>query len=364
VRERRSRFSACLVGALAIAGSATAVAQADAPAVDVTNPPAGPGVAYVVGETVVPAFTCTDADGDLAPGDCVADAPIDTSTPGTARTFTVTATDAAGETTTVTRTYDVQPVPQCDDLLDVAAVPTVPIDLSLQCTGLQDAIEIVDPPQHGTATIVDATVTYTAATGYVGDDGFTFRATHGDAGSLVAAATVHVTTPSVPPGGGPGGGGGGGASDPVDDWTPPPTAIGDESAGSTGEAVSLPPPPFLPSLFGPGSGTGTGAGAGSGNVPGFGRATGVTATRAVRNGRVLVTLRNANPFPVGARLVLRGGGPTLTRDRLALPARSSLSVTLKPTRARRARTARLTLTLSDPAGAHRATTWKLRLPAR
>jgi hypothetical protein len=354
VVERRSRFPVGLLGGLVALGLGAGPAGAGVPVVVVTNPPDEPGLAYVLGETVVPAFTCTDPDGDLPPAGCVADGPVDTTALATGAMFSVTATDDAGETTTVTRTYDVVDLPTCTDPSAASTTSPAPVSLGLDCDGLYDAIEVVDPPRHGTVTIDGTLATYLPAAGFDGDDAFTFRAIHGDAGADPASATVHVAPRSIPPGDGPPGGGGG--ADPSDVVAPPPAGLGVDDSSSAPPTADLPPIPFLPSLFG-------GAGAGGGNLPTFGRTSGVTATRAVRSGRVLVALRNANAFAVTARLALRGAGPTLTRD-VTLTAATTLSITLTPRPAKRARTARLTLTVHDPAGAVRTAAWRLRLPAR
>jgi len=95
--------------------SAAAVATVDvlpppdvtAPSVVITSPAAGAVFGLLA---VVPAdFTCADTESGVAScvGTVASGASIDTTTVGT-KTFTVTATDNAGNTATVTRTYSVQ----------------------------------------------------------------------------------------------------------------------------------------------------------------------------------------------------------------------------------------------------------------
>lgn len=76
-----------------------------APSVTITAP--GDGVAYLQGAVILATYSCSDAMGIAS---CVGDVPggglVATNTPGT-KTFTVTGTDTAGNTTTVTHTYTV-----------------------------------------------------------------------------------------------------------------------------------------------------------------------------------------------------------------------------------------------------------------
>jgi Arylsulfotransferase (ASST) len=77
------------------------------PVVDVVSPAVG--ATYAVGQKVVDDFTCTDKGGSslqTCNGSAAEGGTINTSTPGR-HTFTVTATDGAGNRTTVIRTYRV-----------------------------------------------------------------------------------------------------------------------------------------------------------------------------------------------------------------------------------------------------------------
>jgi Arylsulfotransferase (ASST) len=81
--------------------------DAIAPTVDITQPVKG--ATYRVGQQVASDFSCTDRGGSnlqSCNGPAVEGQPIDTATPGI-HTFSVTAKDGAGNTTTTTRTYHV-----------------------------------------------------------------------------------------------------------------------------------------------------------------------------------------------------------------------------------------------------------------
>ena len=104
------------------------------PSITVYNPPDGDS--YVQGAAVEPSYACDDGSGSGV-ASCVGSAPngslIDTATLG-AHTFTITATDLAGNTTVVTRHYTVivKPGPMTFTL-DAGATftPTVPASSAL-----------------------------------------------------------------------------------------------------------------------------------------------------------------------------------------------------------------------------------------
>jgi hypothetical protein len=72
-----------------------------APTIAITTPVAG--AVFSVGQSVTPSFTCTDGGSGVA--SCTSNG-VNTATVGT-RTFTVTAIDAVGNTSTLSRTYTV-----------------------------------------------------------------------------------------------------------------------------------------------------------------------------------------------------------------------------------------------------------------
>ena len=109
-----------------------AVAEQNGPPPDVTDPsvdlvrPAD-GATYDVGDSLTAAYTCTDTGGSglaSATGTQADGSTIDTTTPGT-RTFSVTATDGAGNTTTAAATYTVRP-----DTTPPTVTLTRPVDLA------------------------------------------------------------------------------------------------------------------------------------------------------------------------------------------------------------------------------------------
>ncbi|MEN8114154.1 MAG: immunoglobulin-like domain-containing protein, partial [Actinomycetota bacterium] len=94
--------------AAAVAAATSTEPDTTPPTVTLTSP--ADGATYEAGVDVVTAdYSCTDPESGIA--SCVGDLPdgatLDTSTPGTGFTFTVTGTDNATNVTTVTHTYDV-----------------------------------------------------------------------------------------------------------------------------------------------------------------------------------------------------------------------------------------------------------------
>jgi Ca2+-binding RTX toxin-like protein len=83
------------------------------PQITITTPPQG--ATYTLGQSVAASYSCTDADSGVAScqGPVTNGANIDTSSTGT-KTFTVDATDNAGNTNTVSHTYTVNaPTTSC-----------------------------------------------------------------------------------------------------------------------------------------------------------------------------------------------------------------------------------------------------------
>jgi hypothetical protein len=89
--------------------SVTIKRDATRPTTSITRP--ANGAVYALGSVVNANFSCADALSGLAAGGCVgtvpSGTPIDTATSGT-KSFTVTATDMAGNVRTTTRSYSVQ----------------------------------------------------------------------------------------------------------------------------------------------------------------------------------------------------------------------------------------------------------------
>ncbi len=72
-----------------------------------------PGQHFSHGQAVASQFACTDEEGGSGTSECVGPASVDTSTVGT-RTFTVSTSDRAGNSSTVSVTYVVDPPPSGD----------------------------------------------------------------------------------------------------------------------------------------------------------------------------------------------------------------------------------------------------------
>ncbi|WP_137158644.1 PxKF domain-containing protein [Blastococcus sp. CCUG 61487] len=158
------------------------------------------GAEFVQHEEVPASFGCTDAGGsdvDTCTGTVADGELIDTSTVGT-KTFTVTATDGAGNTRTVTRSYTVKDV----------TPPTITID-SPEAGAAFDRHEEVaaaygcedEVGGSGLATCVGTVPDgEPVPTGAIGDHDFTVEATDqaGNADSLTRKYTVlDVTAPTI-----------------------------------------------------------------------------------------------------------------------------------------------------------------------
>ncbi len=115
--------------------------------------------------------------------------PVTVTIPAGSVTGTLTGTSIAGDlTTTFTPTLTVTP--------DVHYTPPdMPVLCQFGHLGAQPALtySIVTPPAHGTlGSITSGQVLYTPASGYTGDDTFTYQATNGMLTSAPATVTVHV----------------------------------------------------------------------------------------------------------------------------------------------------------------------------
>jgi len=114
-------------------------------------------------------------------------------------TFTITATDAHGFTTS--RSYSILTNPAVPVAGPVSAIvpwnTATPIDLATALSGgPANSVMISTAPAHGSVTISGAVATYTPAPGYSGSDSFAYTATNV---SGVSAAIVSLTVnPQVP----------------------------------------------------------------------------------------------------------------------------------------------------------------------
>ncbi len=129
--------------------------------------------------------------------------------------LTVTATDSAGgsgpysASVSVTLSVNVAPPPVVEPTSTTTdAGESTTIDVSSLIDGFYDSVIIVDPPQHGTATVSGAAsrmrsqgsgsvqITYTPNPGYYGADSFTYAATGPGGTSSPAAISVAVAAPA------------------------------------------------------------------------------------------------------------------------------------------------------------------------
>lgn len=135
---------------------AVALGDTLAPTVDLRTPPAS--AIYTRNQAVIADFSCADETGGSGLASCVgtvADgATVDTTTLG-AKTFIVTATDNAGNTTQTTRTYTVVADPRPDGRIKRGATGAYKGDNVYNTTG-------VGQTQNGTGA-VGSTVTYYVA---------------------------------------------------------------------------------------------------------------------------------------------------------------------------------------------------------
>ena len=164
------------------------------PVVSITTPSSG--ATYDTGATINAAYTCDDAGSGIASciGDATAGTPIDTATEGP-KTFSVTATDNAGNTTTLERAYTVVtpdttgPVVTITSPTDGSAYRVAtPVFAAYACTDADSGVvSCVGPTLPGTA--IDTATEGTK----------TFRVTGTDAASNTTVVDHTYTVDSTPP---------------------------------------------------------------------------------------------------------------------------------------------------------------------
>jgi len=162
-----------------------------------TTPPAitfstpADGAVYDQGQFVPVDYSCTDDDSGIASctGDVMAGLPLDTSSPGD-HTFTVTATDKAGNTASVIHHYTVQPVAR--DTTPPKIV--VPARVVVDATGPRGAaaaysVSVTDDTDPAPAlSCAPASGSLFA----IGDTTVTCKATDASGNTATASFTVHV----------------------------------------------------------------------------------------------------------------------------------------------------------------------------
>jgi hypothetical protein len=116
--------------------------------------------------------------------------------------FIYQATDAAGTSNQATVTITVpQSAPQCTNVASSTPVGGGSVVVSLSCSapvGATQSYSIVSQPGHGTLAAINqaaGTVGYTPATGFSGQDTFTYESTDQGGTSNVATATITVRPP-------------------------------------------------------------------------------------------------------------------------------------------------------------------------
>lgn len=183
------------------------------PTIVITTPPEG--AVYAIGQVVVSQYSCDDDSFALADSGidtCISSAPdqlhhVPTSTPGR-NSFTVTATDRAGNTAILTHTYTVagNDPPQASDQT-VSTIEDAPVAFTLSGSdpdgdALSFAVDL--PPRHGSLTGDAPALTYSPAPDFNGDDGLTYTVDDGGGGTDAAIVTVRVVpvndAPSFVPG--------------------------------------------------------------------------------------------------------------------------------------------------------------------
>lgn len=124
-----------------------------------------------------------------------------TGTPTTAGSYTVNVTATAANNATSSATYTIAVAAQAPIAnavtLTVAANSTNNA-VTLNITGgTATSVTVASAPSHGTASASGATIRYTPAAGYSGQDSFTYTATNAAGTSTAATVTITVSAPSL-----------------------------------------------------------------------------------------------------------------------------------------------------------------------
>jgi uncharacterized protein YhjY with autotransporter beta-barrel domain len=186
--------------------SASYTLTVSAPAITITTaalPDGTVGAAYsqqLVAEGGVAPYAYTVAIGQLPSGlQLSASGQLTgTATSSGSYAFTVAATDGNGQQGTRAYTLqigDAAPVAAADTAT-VLAGSALPIAVTANDSGAITAVTVVQPPQHGTVTVTDQVVTYTAASDYEGQDSFQYTAS--GPGGVSAPAQVTITVNPAP----------------------------------------------------------------------------------------------------------------------------------------------------------------------
>ena len=120
---------------------------------------------------------------------------------GTAYTFSVRASNSAGQGPASTASASVTPntpLQVADVALAVGyGAGATPVTLAITGAPAATLAEVVTAPVHGTAVATGAGISYQPAAGYAGPDSFTYRAGNGLSTSGVATVSVTVGAPTI-----------------------------------------------------------------------------------------------------------------------------------------------------------------------
>ncbi|MFZ6818667.1 Ig-like domain-containing protein, partial [Undibacterium sp. Ji22W] len=107
--------------------------------------------------------------------------------------FTYQAVNASGASTAATVNVRVQALtPKANAINANVLANSANNVIAANTSGTVDRISLVNPPQHGSAQIVGAAISYTPARGYVGSDSFNYTATNAFGNSVPAVVTITV----------------------------------------------------------------------------------------------------------------------------------------------------------------------------
>ncbi|RFC61869.1 fibronectin type III domain-containing protein [Fulvimarina endophytica] len=158
------------------------------------DPPASNGGAAVSG------YTVTSAPGGITATGTASPITVTGLANGTAYTFTVTATNAAGTGPASDPSNSVTPIapPVANDSTASVAANSTDNDLPLDITGGAAAsLAITTGPANGTATVSGTSILYTPDAGYSGSNSLAYTATNASGTSAPATVAITVTAPTL-----------------------------------------------------------------------------------------------------------------------------------------------------------------------
>ncbi|MEN5202969.1 putative Ig domain-containing protein [Stenotrophomonas sp. TWI700] len=186
--------------------SASYTLTVSTPAINITTavlPDGTVGAAYsqqLVADGGVAPYAFTVASGQLPSGLQLSSSGqfTGTATASGSYAFTIAATDANGQQGTRAYTLqvgDAAPVAVADAATALAG-SALPIAVTANDSGAITSVAIVQQPQHGTVSVTDLVVTYTASSDYEGQDSFQYTAS--GPGGVSAPAQVTITVNPAP----------------------------------------------------------------------------------------------------------------------------------------------------------------------